>query len=34
VIKLGLLHGSKIVPTGLLLEIKKSEVASALWLFK
>ncbi len=30
--KLGLGEGSKIVPTGL--EIKKSEIASALWLFK
>ena len=34
VIKLGLRDGSKIVPTGLLLEIKKSVVASALWIFK
>ena len=32
--KLGLREGSKIVPTSLPLEIKKSEVASALWLFK
>ena len=32
--KLGLREGSKIVPTGLPLEIKKSEIASALWLFK
>jgi len=34
VIKLGLRDGSKIVPTGLPLGIKKSEVASALFLFK
>jgi hypothetical protein len=33
-IKLGFREGSKIVPTGLPLEIKKSEIASALWLFK
>ena len=32
--KLGLREGSKMVPASMHLEIKKSEVASALWLFK
>ena len=32
--RLGLGEGSKIVPTDLPLEIKKFEVASAIWLFR
>ena len=32
--RLGLGEGSKIVPTGLPVEIKKFEVASAIWLFR